>query len=501
MCCFLPHKSCGDPGHFARNCPSSSSGGGCFNCGEEGQVPLNPYIHEPKRITERSTLTSECNRHNKAECPNPRKGMGACFNCGEEGHSKVDCPNPRKTMGACFNCGEEGHSKADCTKPRVFKGICRICSQEGHPASACPERPPDICKNCHIARDCKANRKFDLNHVADRLPDEAWAMMKAASEEKDLVEFRTSLQVYSKAVPDATYADIEKKMRKDKFKIFLIGLEKEPEDIMSLIDLQGRLDQMGHSARGCKQEKTETEKIEIKCTNCGGLGHRVRDCKEQRRSKYGCRNCGSEDHDAKECPKPRDAANVECRRCNETGHFAKDCPQASERPDRGPRTCRNCGSEDHIARDCDMPRDPSTMTCRNCDQSKHRIIPKTKGLLDMVHEIVLCRRTGPGSNATDVERVRYWYIGADIEDELIILQWVTLFADAPSPRKMKSKVPRSTTAIVTEDDPWESAQSMPAKEPSMVEEKGDEYGAGGEDDIAYTLKVQSLRDRLANVDW
>lgn len=40
------------------------------------------------------------------------------------------------------------HSKAECTKARVFKGACRICSQEGHPASECPDRPPDICKNC-----------------------------------------------------------------------------------------------------------------------------------------------------------------------------------------------------------------------------------------------------------------------------------------------------------------------------------------------------------------
>jgi hypothetical protein len=33
-----------------------------------------------------------------------------------------------------------------------------------------------------------------------------------------------AIQIYTKAVPDATYVDIEKKMRDEGFKIFLIAL-------------------------------------------------------------------------------------------------------------------------------------------------------------------------------------------------------------------------------------------------------------------------------------
>lgn len=44
----------------------------------------------------------------------------------------------------------ESHNKSECTKPRVFKGPCRICNEEGHPAAECPQRPPDICKNCKM---------------------------------------------------------------------------------------------------------------------------------------------------------------------------------------------------------------------------------------------------------------------------------------------------------------------------------------------------------------
>ncbi|KAJ5777870.1 Zinc knuckle CX2CX4HX4C [Penicillium odoratum] len=396
--------NCGSSEHFSRNCdqeqPSFGGGGGeCFNCGQEG--------------------------HSKAECTEPAKSFGACFNCGKEGHSKTDCSEPRKFTGACFNCGEEGHSKTECTNPRVFAGSCHICDQIGHTAADCPERPPDICKNCgvegHTALTCVSPRKFDLNNVADRLPEEAWAMMKAAG--RDISEFRTALQVYSKAVPKATWVDIERRMRDEKFPIYVIAVEREKveADVYTLIDLQGNLDQefavmffrgpnsprtsldarwpgspeenlarlenagqafdrqvlkchncgeLGHTKRGCKAEREEPERAQIKCTNCDTVGHRVRDCPEARRSKHGCRNCGSEEHMSKECPEPRVAPpNTECRRCNGLGHFASDCPEGGG--DRGPRTCRNCGSEDHIARECDKPRDPSTMTCRNCDEVGH----------------------------------------------------------------------------------------------------------------------------------
>lgn len=38
--------------------------------------------------------------------------------------------------------------------------------------------------------DCKENRKFDLHHVPDKLPEEAWKVLQKASREKDLDDFR-----------------------------------------------------------------------------------------------------------------------------------------------------------------------------------------------------------------------------------------------------------------------------------------------------------------------
>jgi hypothetical protein len=41
-----------------------------------------------------------------------------------------------------------------------------------------------------MTSECKENRKFDLNDVPDKLPEEAWKILKKASDEKDIEEFR-----------------------------------------------------------------------------------------------------------------------------------------------------------------------------------------------------------------------------------------------------------------------------------------------------------------------
>lgn len=78
-------------------------------------------------------------------------------------------------------------------------------------------------------------------------------------------------------------------------------------------------------------------KSEGLCYNCGGTGHRARDCtapraegeardkiNEERKSYRRCYNCGKTGHIAGDCPQP--ANQKVCYNCGKDGHIAKECP-------------------------------------------------------------------------------------------------------------------------------------------------------------------------------
>ncbi len=100
-------------------------------------------------------------------------------------------------------------------------------------------------------------------------------------------------------------------------------------------------DQLGHTRKSCTEEKNEpADRATVRCFNCEGEGHRVRDCPNPRPERFVCKNCKKPGHGVKECPEPRSAEGVECKKCSEIGHFSRDCPQGGGGK---ARICFNCG--------------------------------------------------------------------------------------------------------------------------------------------------------------
>lgn len=72
--------------------------------------------------------------------------------------------------------------------------------------------------------ECKNPKVMNNAHVAEMSEDEAWDLLKKASDERDIGDFKEAVQVLSKVAPDYTYPRLEKQFRKRGFNIYLIAM-------------------------------------------------------------------------------------------------------------------------------------------------------------------------------------------------------------------------------------------------------------------------------------
>lgn len=115
--------------------------------------------------------------HFARDCPDKPANSGECYNCGEFGHNRADCPNSaveREFTGECRVYGEVGHRGAEC--PRRGPLLCKICKQEGHKKA-----------------DCNANRLYSMIaglQLNDLNPDAAWEALEKADQARDIDEIK-----------------------------------------------------------------------------------------------------------------------------------------------------------------------------------------------------------------------------------------------------------------------------------------------------------------------
>jgi hypothetical protein len=117
-------------------------------------------------------------------------------------------------------------------------------SNPRHPSIDCPT-VPKICKNCHQegheALDCKNKKTLNDSNVADKTEAEAWALLKSASDDRDLDDFKDAVKILIKSAPDYTYPRLEQEFRDRGFKIHIIAMEKEIGDTWTNVNLQGEV--------------------------------------------------------------------------------------------------------------------------------------------------------------------------------------------------------------------------------------------------------------------
>lgn len=64
-------------------------------------------------------------------------------------------------------------------------------------------------------------------------------MLKSASDEYDIDDFKEGLKILAKANPALTYPQIEQELRKRRYNVYLIGMKKEIAAAYTNVNLQG----------------------------------------------------------------------------------------------------------------------------------------------------------------------------------------------------------------------------------------------------------------------
>lgn len=182
----------------------------------------------------------------------------------------------------------------------------------------------------HTITQCKNPRKIDRSNLSNMEIEEAWARIKRAVQERDIDDIKEAVQIYVKASPKTTYAELERAFRAQGVALWLIAIEKALAPAFVNMDLQGNLGKKFTVTYRFQWSPSRPRDREVWPKDVDENLERLADAGEV---VYGG------------LPK--------CSNCDEIGHVAKSCPQDKvEKPNSFEITCFNCGEKGHRVRDC-----------------------------------------------------------------------------------------------------------------------------------------------------
>ena len=183
-----------------------------------------------------------------------------------------------------------------------------------------------------MAKTCENARKVNRDDVADVSPEDAWAKIKKAANERDIDDAKEGIQEYIKALNgELTLRELQQGLMNADIKLFLIGIERPLLGTFTNMDFQGNT--------GKKYS----------------VSYRFSDRPQRPKEKENW----PESH-AEILARLDDAGEVvdsgmrRCNNCSEIGHRSKECPEEKvDKSDLQPKvTCFNCKEDGHRTRDC-----------------------------------------------------------------------------------------------------------------------------------------------------
>ncbi|KAK3651523.1 hypothetical protein LTR56_005665 [Elasticomyces elasticus] len=259
----------------------------------------------------------------------------------------------------CRNCGDDSHFARP--EPRKEDDReCFACHQVGHTRSECPTAPAQKCKGCgsleHRLADCTAN-KFHVwlgsLDIKEMPAEDAWKMLEAADNEKDVADIKTAMLHYAASFPSITFEELEQVFRDAEMNTYLIAKQQDVGKAHTIVNFQGKEDQeyvvsIQFSAKPRRAAFAEGYPSDP----ADNLARLAKAGFPMNNHQQICSRCEEVGHTQKSCTQeaPEKVSSMSCHICNETGtHYSRDCPQERKGPAK--KGCRNCGVEGHNSKE------------------------------------------------------------------------------------------------------------------------------------------------------
>ncbi|XP_068204792.1 CCHC-type zinc finger nucleic acid binding protein-like [Palaemon carinicauda] len=249
-------------------------------------------------------------RHSKNEQKCDRKNE-------KKGHKKNEC---RWVLGACFECGEIGHRISECKNEKLVKRY--RCGMIGDIASGCRSDRTNVIfgnygKDGHYARMCKEHRTKCTECGVDGHITKVCAVggVSSASGKGLIVEEKAKVRDNG----GGSDSEIEDK-----------GIRHSKNEQKC----DRKNEKKGHKKNECRW-------VLGACFECGEIGHRISECKNEKLVKR--YRCGMIGDIASGCRSDR--TNVIFGNYGKDGHYARMCKEHRTK-------CTECGVDGHITKVC-----------------------------------------------------------------------------------------------------------------------------------------------------
>lgn len=191
--------------------------------------------------------------------------------------------------------------------------------------------PAKLMVQGHTSDECENAGRMQFQPVAEASPEDAWAKLQQAVEQREVDDAKEAIQEYVRSLNGSvTYRELQEAMLDQGIKLWFIAMDRPLIKPFTNMDLQGKMGKRYSISYRFSEKPDRPREAAAFPKNREELLARLEDAGEVVSSGQSlCRNCNQMGHTAKRCTQERavrvEQPKISCGNCGQDGHRLRDC--------------------------------------------------------------------------------------------------------------------------------------------------------------------------------